>query len=304
MSNHLVDDPEPGDAFACDAIEKMIIARSRDLGGFSVRRALPSMHRRMVGPFVFLDHFGPTMLKPGDAFDVRPHPHIGLSTVTYLYDGAIMHRDSLGTELAIRPGAINLMSAGRGIVHSERTGIEERQNGQTMLGLQAWVALPRDVEEGAPQFNHYASDAIPRLDAEGMSVRILMGSAYGRTSPVRTDWETLYLDAALEVGARFPVDAETEERAVYVISGEIDIAGDRFGVGALLLLRPGDAITITALTACRLVVVGGATMDGPRHIWWNFVSSSQERIDQAKEDWKTGRFKMVDGDDEFIPLPE
>lgn len=304
MSNHLVEDPEPGDARACDAIEQVIVARSRDLGGFSVRRALPSTERRMVGPFIFLDQMGPAVFRPGDGLDVRPHPHIGLSTVTYLFDGEITHRDSLGTELAIRPGAINLMTAGRGIVHSERTGLETRRRGTNMLGLQAWVALPRDQEECAAQFDHYADATIPTVAAEGKSVRVLMGSAYGVTSPVRTDYDTLYVDVDLAAGARLPVDADTEERALYIVSGEIDILGDRFGVGSLLILRPGDRITVTAVTATRFAIVGGATMDGPRHIWWNFVSSSKERIDQAKEDWKAGRFDKVAGDDEFIPLPE
>lgn len=304
MSNHLVEDPQPGDVYACDAIDQVIVARSRDLGGFSVRRALPSMHRRMVGPFIFLDQMGPARFRPGDGFDVRPHPHIGLSTVTYLLDGEIMHRDSLGTEQPIRPGAINLMTAGRGIVHSERVGEDIRSRGFSMLGLQAWVAMPKEAEEAAPRFDHYAAEHLPAIEGEGKRVRLLMGQAYGLSSPVRSDWETLYADIALEPGSRIPIDAETEERALYVIEGQIEIAGDAFGVGALLLLRPGDKITVSAEMPARFVLLGGATMDGPRHIWWNFVSSSQERIDQAKADWRAGRFSMVDGDDEFIPLPD
>ncbi|MDQ0467350.1 pirin family protein [Labrys wisconsinensis] len=304
MSVQPAEDPAPGDAFACDAIETVIVARSRDLGGFAVRRALPSARRRMVGPFIFLDQMGPATFRPGEAFDVRPHPHIGLSTVTYLFDGEIVHRDSLGTSEAIRPGAINLMTAGRGIVHSERTGLEARRSGFSMMGLQAWVALPREAEEGTPSFDHYGAEAMPELAGEGKRVRVLMGSAFGLAAPVRTDWETLYLDAALEPGARLPLDADCEERAIYVAAGEIDIAGDVFGVGSLLILRPGDRLTVTAVTSARFAVLGGATMDGPRHIWWNFVSSSQERIEQAKADWKLGRFDTVPGDPEFIPLPE
>ncbi|GLS23062.1 hypothetical protein GCM10007874_60820 [Labrys miyagiensis] len=304
MTVHPTDDPVPGDAFSCNAVEMQIIARSRDLGGFAVRRALPSSRRRLVGPFVFLDHFGPSIFKPGEAFDVRPHPHIGLSTVSYLFDGAIVHRDSLGYAETTRPGEISLMTAGRGIVHSERTGLEDRKHGFSMLGLQAWVALPQSLEEGSPSFQHYEAQTIPEHSAEGKTVRVLMGSAYGLSSPVRQDWSTLYVDVALEAGAKLPVDAQTEERALYIVSGEVDLAGDRFGVGSLLVLRPGDALMVEAMTTARLVLVGGATMDGPRHIWWNFVSSSQERIEQAKEDWKQGRFTTVPGDPEFIPLPE
>ena len=304
MSTLLHDDPEPGDGRACDAIETVIVARSRDIGGFSVRRALPSAKRRMVGPFIFLDQFGPATFRPGEAFDVRPHPHIGLSTVTYLYDGEIVHRDSLGFTETIKPGAINLMTAGRGIVHSERTGLEARQTGFSMMGLQAWVALPKSAEETEASFLHYNAEAMPSLAAEGKSVRLLMGSAFGLKAPVRSDWETLYADVVLEPGARLPVDAETEERAIYVVSGEIEIAGDRFGVGSLLILRPGDRLTVTGIQTSRFALLGGATMDGPRHIWWNFVSSSQERIEQAKEDWRQGRFDTVPGDHEFIPLPE
>ena len=304
MSTLLLEDPEPGDALACAAIETVIVARSRDIGGFSVRRALPSARRRMVGPFIFFDQFGPATFRPGEAFDVRPHPHIGLSTVTYLYDGEIVHRDSLGYAETIKPGAVNLMTAGRGIVHSERSGLEARRTGFSLLGLQAWVALPKEVEEQAASFSHYDDAAMPTFIGEGKTVRLLIGSAYGLTAPVRADWDTLYADVVLEAGARLPVDAETEERAIYVVSGEIDIAGDRFSTGALLVLRPGDALTVTATTPARFALLGGATMDGPRHIWWNFVSSSQERIEQAKADWAQGRFDTVPGEHEFIPLPE
>jgi redox-sensitive bicupin YhaK (pirin superfamily) len=298
------DDPVPGDPLSCAAIDTVIVARSRDIGGFSVRRALPSARRRMVGPFIFLDQMGPATFRPGEAFDVRPHPHIGLSTVTYLFDGAIVHRDSLGTLETIEPGAVNLMTAGRGIVHSERTGEADRRTGFSMMGLQAWVALPRSEEERGPSFDHYDAAALPVVEGEGKRVRVLMGSLYGARSPVRSDWGTVYADAALDAGARLPVDAEAEERALYVAGGTIDIAGDRFEEGALLILRPGDAITVAATTPARFAILGGATMDGPRHIWWNFVSSSAERIEQAKADWAAGRFDTVPGDPEFIPLPD
>jgi redox-sensitive bicupin YhaK (pirin superfamily) len=226
-----------------------------------------------------------------------------LSTVTYLFDGEIVHRDSLGTTEAIRPGAINLMTAGSGIVHSERTGEAARRTGFSMLGLQAWVALPKAEEERPASFDHYGAAEMPTISGEGKSVRVLMGSLYGVTAPVRTDWETAYADIILDAGAALPVDPEVEERALYVVSGEIDIAGDRFGEGSLLILRPGDRITVTAVANARFALVGGATMDGPRHIWWNFVSSSQERIEEAKADWAKGRFAGVPGDAEFIPLP-
>jgi redox-sensitive bicupin YhaK (pirin superfamily) len=258
----------------------------------------------MVGPFIFLDQMGPATFRPGEAFDVRPHPHIGLSTVTYLYDGAIVHRDSLGSQETIEPGAVNLMTAGRGIVHSERTGEAERRAGFSMMGLQAWVALPRAAEERAPSFDHYDAAAMPVISGEGKTVRILMGSLYGRTSPVRTDWDTVYADIALDRGAAVPIDAEAEERALYVAAGVVDIAGDRFGEGSLLVLRPTDRITVTAVEPARFALLGGAAMDGPRHIWWNFVSSSKERIDAAKADWAAGRFEAVPGDAEFIPLPD
>lgn len=298
-----MEDPIFGDKITSDAVDMLIVAPSRDLGGFSVRRALPSAKRRMVGPFIFLDQMGPATFRPGEAFDVRPHPHIGLSTVTYLFDGSIVHRDSLGTEMVIEPGAVNLMTAGRGIVHSERTGAEQRLKGYSMFGLQAWLALPKEAEERTPDFQTYGASSMPVIRGEGKEVRLLMGSAWGKTAPVRSDWDTLYADAALQAGATLPIDSEVEERALYVVEGTISIAGDAFGVGSLLILRPGDKITVTAVTPARFAVLGGATMDGPRHIWWNFVSSSLERIEQAKEDWKRGRFDMVDGDPEFIPLP-
>ncbi len=298
-------DPAPGNAFQCDAIERVIVPRSTDLGGFEVRRALPSAQRRLVGPFIFFDHFGPAEFRSGNGLDVRPHPHIGLATVTYLFDGEIVHRDSLGTHAAILPGEVNWMTAGRGIAHSERTGLERRAAGDTLHGLQCWVALPMADEEMPPAFAHHAAGALPVVSGEGKSVRIVAGSLFGRQSPVKAQWDTLFADIRLEAGAVLPFDADYEERALYVLSGEIDIAGDRFGPQKLLVFRPGDRISVRALGETHCVAVGGARMDGPRHIWWNFVSSRKERIEQAKADWKAGRFDIVPGDEsEFIPLPD
>jgi redox-sensitive bicupin YhaK (pirin superfamily) len=298
-------DPAAGDARAADAIELIVIPRSVDVGHFAVCRALPHVKRRMVGPFIFFDHFGPAEFHAGQGIDVRPHPHIGLATVTFLFDGEIMHRDSLGTAAAIRPGEVNWMTAGRGIVHSERTAPEHRREGEPIHGLQCWVALPKDREEIEPVFSHHDSAALPLVSGDGKAVRVIAGSAYGERSPVNTLWDTLFVDVTLAAGAALPIDADTEERGVYVVSGEVDIAGDRFSAGRLLIFRPGDPITLTAVTDARLVLLGGAPMDGPRHIWWNFVSSRKERIEQAKTDWKLARFDSVPGDEqEFIPLPE
>jgi redox-sensitive bicupin YhaK (pirin superfamily) len=298
-------DPAPGDAAAADAIELMIVPRSVDLGGFSVRRALPHVKRRMVGPFIFLDHFGPVEFRSGMGIDVRPHPHIGLSTVSFLFDGEIMHRDSLGSLAAIHPGDVNLMTAGRGIVHSERTAPDHRDGGERLHGLQLWVAMPAADEEIAASFAHHDQAELPIVAGDGKIVRVIIGSLYGKRSPVPTLSDTIFADAALDPGAVLPIDAQAEERALYVVAGEIDIAGDRFAAGRLLVLRPGDAMTVTAASEARVVLVGGAAMDGPRHIWWNFVSSRKERIEQAKADWKLRRFDTVPGDEaEFIPLPE
>jgi redox-sensitive bicupin YhaK (pirin superfamily) len=298
-------DPAPGDAAAADAIELVIVPRSVDLGGFAVRRALPHVKRRMVGPFIFLDHFGPVEFHASQGIDVRPHPHIGLATVSFLFDGEIMHRDSLGSLAAIHPGDVNLMTAGRGIVHSERTAPDHRDGGERLHGLQLWVAMPAADEEIAPSFAHHDQAELPIVAGDGKIVRVVIGSLYGKRSPVPTLSDTIFADAALEPGAVLPIDAQTEERALYVVAGEIDIAGDRFAAGRLLVLRPGDAMTVTAASEARVVLVGGAAMDGPRHIWWNFVSSRKERIEQAKAEWKLRRFDTVPGDEaEFIPLPE
>jgi redox-sensitive bicupin YhaK (pirin superfamily) len=305
MSWHPAEDPIPGDRLACDAIETVIVPRARDLGGFQVRRALPSDKKQMIGPFIFFDQMGPSEFLLGSGMDVRPHPHIGLSTVTYLFNGEIMHRDSLGTELPIRPGELNWMTAGRGIVHSERTPPSLRTAGSSLFGIQSWVALSAKDEETMPGFVHYDAAAMPVLDGDGKTVRIIAGSILGESSPVQTSSPMFYADAVLAAGASLPLDPDYDERGIYTVSGEIDIAGDVFGPGQLLVFRPGDRITIKARTDARFMLLGGEPMDGPRFIWWNFVSSRKDRIEQAKADWKAARFDTVPGDEaEFIPLPE
>jgi redox-sensitive bicupin YhaK (pirin superfamily) len=304
MSFFPAKDPEPGDAHSCEAIELVIVPRSADLGGFTVRRALPSTRRRMVGPFIFFDHMGPAEFRAGGGVDVRPHPHIGLATVTYLFEGEIVHRDSLGSALPIVPGDVNWMTAGRGIAHSERTSPDHRAGGEHLHGLQCWVALPAGDEEMAPAFNHHGGDKLPLVAGEGKTVRVVAGSLFGATSPVATLSDTFFADVSLAAGASLPLDADYEERAIYIVAGEIEISGDRFAEGRLLVFKPGDRITVKAVRDARIVLLGGAAMDGPRHIWWNFVSSRKERIEQAKADWKAGRFALVPGETEFIPLPE
>ncbi|HEX2842964.1 pirin family protein [Hyphomicrobium sp.] len=305
MSWQPCDDPKPGDAASCDAIEHIIVPRVRDLGGFEVRRALPAAAKQMVGPFIFFDQMGPAEFLIGSGIDVRPHPHIGLATVTYLFEGELMHRDSLGTELAIKPGELNLMSAGRGIVHSERSSAEARTHESRVYGIQAWAALPKSHEEDQPAFAHYDAPSLPRIAGEGKTVRLIMGSLYGARSPAVFPHPCFYAEAVLAPGAVLPLDADYDERAVYIVSGEIDVAGQSFGSGRLLVFRPGDRISILATSMARLMLVGGEPMDGPRHIWWNFVSSSKDRIDAAKADWKARRFSPVPTDvQEFIPLPE
>ncbi|MDD1500696.1 pirin family protein [Agrobacterium tumefaciens] len=299
-------DPAAGDAFACDAIENLIVPRASDIGGFSVRRALPTRDRRLVGPFIFFDRMGPAILKAGEALDVKPHPHIGLSTVTYLFDGEIKHRDSLGTEVVVRPGDINLMTAGRGIVHSERTPENLRGHPLSMSGLQTWLALPDDKEEIAPDFSHTEREAMPLIDIAGANGRVVIGDFAGLRSPVRTFTDTLYADLSLTPGAKFPFPADHEERAIYILSGSLEVAGDVFAADQLLAFRAGDDITLKGgVDGCHVMLFGGAALNSRRYIWWNFVSSSKERIEQAKEEWRTGRFDIVPGDEEeFVPLPK
>ncbi len=295
-------DPEPG-----SALETVIVPRTRDLGdGFQVRRALPSVRRRMVGPFIFFDQMGPAVFRSGQGLDVRPHPHIGLATVTYLFEGEILHRDSLGTVQSIRPGAVNWMVAGRGIAHSERTPPEVRTTGGKLFGIQIWVAVPKQHEETAPSFAHTPAEALPVLEDGGARVRLIAGSLYGARSPVGTLSALFYGDATLAPGVRLPLPPEHEERAVYVVDGTLEAAGERFAAGQLLVLKPKAQVVLEATgpAAARVLLFGGEPMDGPRHIWWNFVSSSRERIEQAKEDWKAGRVGAVPGETELIPLPE
>jgi len=290
-----------------DNVEMIILPPVRDLGdGFTVRRALPSAHRRMVGPFIFFDQMGPALLGPGDGLDVRPHPHIGLATVTYLLEGGIMHRDSLGFVQEIRPGEINWMTAGRGIVHSERSPDAARASGGPLYGLQTWVALPTAHEETDPAFFHYGADAIPFAQADGVSITVVAGSSDGMTSPVRTFSDMLYADVVLEAGARYQLKAEHIERAAYVIAGEVGVEGQTgsFAPMELVVFKPGAEIVLRAVNGpARLMLVGGEPLAEPRNIYWNFVSSSKDRIEQAKEDWREGRFETVPGETEFIPLP-
>ncbi|WP_245638334.1 pirin family protein [Croceicoccus bisphenolivorans] len=286
------------------AIDITVEPVSHDLGGFTVRRAVPSPRRRMVGPFVFVDEFGPAFLNPGSGMDVRPHPHIGLATVTYLVEGAIDHRDSLGTFATIRPGAVNLMTAGRGIVHSERTPPPERETGLHLFGMQTWLALPERLEETDPAFEGTAAQDLPVITDTGVEARIIMGSLWGETAPTTCHSETIYADIALAAGASLPIDAEADERGVMLISGEAEIDGEPLTLYALHVLRPGRAMRLASVSGGRIMLLGGEAM-GPRRVWWNFVSSRMERIEQAKEDWTEGRFPVVPGDEkEFIPIPE
>ena len=283
----------------------LIEPRLHDLGdGFVVRRMLPFRLRRSVGPFVFFDHIGPADIAAGRGLDVRPHPHIGLATVTYLYEGALHHRDSLGNDQVIRPGDVNWMTAGRGIVHSERTPAPERAAGHRMHGIQTWVALPMAHEEAEPEFLHYDASTLPETDIDGVSLRVIAGESFGLRSPVRVYAPTLYVDAEFTRAATLVVPTEHEERAVQVVSGDVHIDGQPVAVGNMLVLLPGANVHITSSGPARVLLCGGAPLDGERFIWWNFVSSSQKRIEQAKADWLAQRIGQVTGETEFIPLPE
>lgn len=304
-------DPDCPTGDAVDAIETVIVPRARDLGGFEVRRALPAPKRQMVGPFIFFDQMGPAEFVTGQGIDVRPHPHIGLATVTYLYKGKIHHRDSLGTDQWIEPGAVNWMVAGHGITHSERTDGDVRANPHSLFGIQTWVAMPKDREDDPAAFEHAPKDTLPVMEGEGKEVRLILGNAYGERAPVETASEMFYADAVLEAGASIPMPDDHEDRGVYVLDGSVTVGGDTFQSGQMMVFRPGDQISLKGGEAgARLMLLGGATLEGPRYIWWNFVASSKERIEHAKEawraeDWADGRFQLPPGDDaEFIPLPE
>jgi len=303
MSVKTPDEP-PADRDPSSPIETVVLPRTGDLGGgFQVRRALPSMRRRMVGPFIFLDQMGPTLLAPGQGLDVRAHPHIGLATVTYLFEGEILHRDSLGTVQLIQEGAVNWMTAGRGIAHSERTPPDLRKAGGRLSGIQIWVALPKRDEEMEPAFAHTPASALPVIEDRGVRVRLIAGALYGKRSPVATRSELFYGDAALQPGARLEMPASHEERAVFVAAGQAAIEDEPFSEGQLVVLRPGEQVVLHAPGPARLLLLGGVALDGPRHIWWNLVSSSREQIEQAKADWASGRFPKVPGETELIPLP-
>ncbi len=286
------------------SVETVIVPRSTDLGGFEVKRVLPSSRRRMVGPFIFLDQMGPTQFETDTGVDVRPHPHIGLSTVTWLLDGEILHRDSVGSIQNIRPGEVNWMTAGSGIAHSERTPDALRPGGSRLYGLQTWLALPQPFEEAEPFFEHFDADALPKLDGDGLTATLIAGNGWGKQSPVQVFSETIYADVQIAGGSTLPVLPEHEERAVYVLEGSVAVAGEDYAAGSLMVFKPDDAIDVQAAADARVMVLGGEAADGPRHIWWNFVSSRPERIEQAKRDWEEKRFAEVVDDDEFIPLPK
>jgi redox-sensitive bicupin YhaK (pirin superfamily) len=288
-------------------VDLVILPPTRDPGdGFAVRRALPSAHRRMVGPFIFFDQMGPAAFRGGEGLDVRPHPHIGLATVTYLLEGEILHRDSVGSVQPIRPGEVNWMTAGSGIVHSERTAPEVRASASTLFGLQIWLALPSKDEEAAPDFSHYKAGAIPVTEDAGTRLTLIAGTADGMTSPVRTCSDLVYADIVLADGARYRPGTGHVERAFRVVGGAVEVVGQsgRFETGELVVLKPEAEVVIRAVGPARLMPIGGEPFPEQRHIYWNFVSTRQERIEQAKEDWRNGRFAPVPEKTEFIPLPE
>ncbi|WP_028239792.1 pirin family protein [Stutzerimonas azotifigens] len=287
------------------AVEQILLPNVRDVGGFDVRRALPSARRRMVGPFIFLDSFGPVIFGPGEGADTPPHPHIGLATVSYLLEGERLHRDSAGFVQQLLPGEINLMTAGRGIVHSERSNQQTRRDGGTLMGFQAWLALPEAVGESDPGLQHVAAADIPLIEGEGATLRLLAGTLEGRQAPTRVHSDLFYADLALQAGARYRLDAEHIERAFYVAAGEVEVVGEpgAFAAGRLVVLRPDSEVVLRARGPARVLLLGGEPLGSPRHIYWNFVSSRPERIQQAADDWRARRFPEVLGDHEFIPLP-
>lgn len=303
-------DPHCPQGSSIDAIDTLIIPRARDLAGFEVRRALPSPKRQMVGPFIFFDQIGPAEFLTGQGIDVRPHPHIGLATVTYLYKGEFQHRDSLGTNQMIYPGEVNWMIAGNGVTHSERTSRETRRGQSDLFGIQTWVALPEKDEDTNAGFEHHSKEALPFLEGEGKQVRLVLGTAWGETAPAKTFSEMFYADVMLEAHAAIPLPENHEDRGVYVTSGSVTVAGDTFEAGRMMVFRPGDALSLKAgPKGARLMMLGGETLGQSRYIWWNFVASSRDKITAAKEawragDWAHGRFRLPPDDNtEFIPLP-
>jgi redox-sensitive bicupin YhaK (pirin superfamily) len=310
MSWNHAPNPHCPDADASGSIETLIVPRVRDLGGFEVRRVLPASRRQMVGPFIFFDQMGPTEFSEGQGIDVHPHPHIGLATVTYLYEGSLVHRDSLGVCQRISPGEVNWMVAGRGVTHSERTAPEVRAQARSVLaGIQTWVALPREAEGCEPSFEHLDAKCLPLIEDRGVQVRLILGELYGMCTPVSTFSPLFYADAKLKATARLPLTSEYEDRGIYVVEGTIELGARRFDAGQMLVLRPGEDITITSVGTSRLMLLGGEPLQGPRYIWWNFVASSKAMIEEAKrawgqEDWENGQFALPPDDNkEFIPLP-
>jgi redox-sensitive bicupin YhaK (pirin superfamily) len=298
------------DAVSMDSIETLIVPRSVDVNPF-IRRVLPAPQRQMVGPFIFFDQFGPLEVIASSAGDVRPHPHIGLATVTYLYRGQVHHRDSLGTSQIIAPGAVNWMVAGRGITHSERVPTELLGHSVAIYGIQTWVALPERDEDAAPGFEHHPREALPVLEDEGINLRLILGNAYGAVAPASVFSDTFYADVALQPGARMPLPVDHEDRGLHILEGSISVAGETFQAGQMMIFRPKDSISVAAgQSGARLIILGGATLGGPRYIWWNFVSSSQQKIEAAKEEWRKsdwghGQFDLPPDDrNEFIPLPD
>ena len=287
-----------------EPVQLHLIPRERDIGDFSVRRALPLTECRSVGPFVFFDHFGPVVLQAGEAMDVRPHPHIGLSTITWLFEGEIRHRDSLGSDVVIRPGEVNWMTAGRGIVHSERSPESARHGDAPLYGIQTWLALPKAKEEMEPAFFHYDADRIPHLEEPGIRLALIAGAGLGLKSPVPVESPTFYAELRMQAGHSLAYPVSIGERGAYIVEGSIRIGGKDYDAGSMVVLRVGVEVRIEATVDCLCMLVGGAPLDEPRLIYWNFVSSRPERIEQAKEDWKQGRFPRVEGDPEFIPLPD
>lgn len=304
-------DPHTPTGAQVDAIDTLIIPRARDLGGFEVRRALPAPQRQMVGPFIFFDDFGPVEFLSGQGIDVRPHPHIGLATLSYLFEGRMHHRDSLGSDHWVEAGDIALMQAGHGITHSERTDGPMRAAPYRMAGTQAWLALPEGLEDAAPDFRQQRAAALPVLEAEGKRLRLILGEAYGERVALQAPSRLFYADAQLQPHTAIPLPDDHEDRGVYVLRGAVTVAGDALGAGQMAVFRPGDSISLKAgPQGARLMLLGGDTLAGPRYIWWNFVASSPERIEAAKQDWRAGdwqhgRFQLPLGDDhEFIALPE
>lgn len=287
-----------------DGVELVIRPRTKDLGGFEVRRALPHGRRKLVGPFIFFDHMGPAEFPPGNGINVRAHPHIGIATITYLFAGEIFHRDSLGYEQRITPGAVNWMTAGSGIAHSERTPPEMLESGSRLHGIQSWVALPLDDEETAPAFDHYPADVIPEISMGECHVRVIIGTLFGLQSPVRTASKTLYAEIKMPAGSELELPSDCEDRGIYTVTGNVTLGGEQHEAGTMLVLEAGQPVLLHAGEDSRIMFFGGDRLDGDRTIWWNFVSSSKERIEQAKDDWRNGRFDSVINENEVIPLPE